>query len=188
MIAIKKYFFQIAALLLLIMPAVCWADFGIRNTEATENVGGTIPVICKLFVTGEGYPDLFSSITPEDFQVGFIETNEGNLMLTVISNTQWKVMVNAEFKPVGKYTKPASDLLVKIRNKNVMDEGSCSGGMFNEAFVDFGALSKEEQVLWMNHESGDYSQARIDYKVLLSPAIDIPGKYSVEVTYTISAP
>jgi hypothetical protein len=54
--------------------------------------------------------------------------------------------------------------------------------------VGFGALSKEEQVLWINHESGDYCQARIDYKVLLSTAIDIPGKYSVSVTYTISAP
>jgi hypothetical protein len=188
MIAIKKYFFQIAALLLLIMPAVCWAGFGIINTEVTEHVGGTIPVIRKLFVTGEGYPDLLSLITLEDFQAGFIETDEGNLMLTVVSNSPWKVMVNAEFKPVGKYIKPASDLLVKIRNKNVMDKGSCSGGTFNEAFVGFGALSKEEQVLWINHESGDYCQARIDYKVLLSTAIDIPGKYSAEVTYTISAP
>ena len=180
---IRYLFITVALVFLLAIPS-----FGLEAPEATEEVGGTIPVICKLFVTGEGYPNLFSSITPEAFQAGFIETNEGNLMLTVVSNTPWKVMVNAEFKPVGKYIKPASDLLVKIKDKTVMDEGSCSGGTFNEAFVDFGALSKEEQVLWMDHESGDHCQARIDYKLLLSSVKDIPGKYSVEVTYTISAP
>jgi hypothetical protein len=179
-----RYLFITAALVFL--SAI--PSFGFEAPEATEEVGGTIPVICKLFVTGEGYPNLFSSISLEDFQAGFIETNEGKLILTVLSNVPWKVMVNSEFKPVGKYIKPASDLLVKIKDKTVMNDGSCSGGSFNEAFVDFGALSEEEQVLWINHESGDYCQARIDYKVLLSTAMDIPGQYSVEVTYTISVP
>ena len=182
-----KYIFVIVVSLV-IMPALCLAEAGVENTEAVEKVGGTIPVIQNVFVSGEGYPDLFSSITPEDFQAGFIETNEGNLILTVVSNAPWKVMVNAEFKPVGKYIKPASDLLVKIKDKAVIEEGVGTGGNFNEAFLDFGHLSKEDQALWMNEEGGDHCQARIDYKVLLSSARDIPGEYSVMVTYTISAP
>jgi len=188
MIAIKKYFFQMAVYLLLTMPVVCWADSGIGDTEGTETVGGSIPVIQKLFVTGEGYSDLFSSITPEDFDAGFKETNEGKVILTVLSNTAWKLSVKGEFRPVGDYVKPASDLLVKIKNKTVFDKAPGSGGAFNNAFADFGPLSNEGQVLWMNEGAGDYCQAVVDYKVLLGPAKDIPGKYLATVTYTISAP
>ena len=172
----------------LIMPVICCADSGMKNTDAAETVGGTIPVIQKLFVAGDGYLDLFSSITPEDFDAGFKETNEGKVILTVLSNTAWKLSVKGEFRPVGNYVKPASDLLIKIRNKTVIDETPGSGGAFNNAFADFGHLSNEEQVLWMNEGTGDYCQAVVDYKVLLSPAKDIPGKYCATVTYTISAP
>jgi len=188
MIAIKKYFFQMTAYLLLIIPIVCWADYGIGDAEDTETVGGTIPVIQKFFVTGDGYSDLFSSITPEDFDAGFKETNEGKVILTVLSNTAWKLSVKGGFRPVGDYVKPASDLLVKIKNKTVIDEAPGSGGAFNKSFADFGPLSNEEQVLWMNEGTGDYCQAVVDYKVLLCPAKDIPGKYLATVTYTISAP
>lgn len=188
MIAIKKYFFQMTACLLLTMPIMCRADSGIGNTEDTETVGGTIPVIQKLFVTGGGYSDLFSSISPEDFDAGFKETNEGKVILTVLSNTAWKLSVKGGFRPVGDYVKPASDLLVKIKNKTIIDEAPGSGRAFNNAFADFGPLSNEEQVLWMNKGTGDYCRAVVDYKVLLSPAKDIPGKYWATVTYTISAP
>ena len=182
-----KYIFVIVVLMV-IMPALCLAEVGAGNTEAAEKVGGTIPVIQKVFVSGGGYPDLFSSINSDDFKRGFKETNEGKVILTVLSNAPWKVSVRGEFKPVENYVKPASNLLVKIKDKTIIEEGAGSGGKFNEAFLDFGPLSKEDQTLWMSEESGDHCRARIDYKVLLSSARDIPGEYSVMVTYTISAP
>jgi hypothetical protein len=174
--------------LLVIMPALCRAEAGVGNTDAAENVGGTIPVIQKVFVSGEGYPNFFSGITVKDYRTGFKETNEGKVILTVLSNAQWKVSVRGEFKPVGKYIKPASDLLIKIKDKTVIDEGIGTGGNVNEVFLDFGPLSSEDQALWMNEEGGDHCQASIDYKVLLSSGKDIPGEYSIVVTYTISAP
>ena len=189
MIKRKKNIFIITGLLLMvIMPALCRAEAEVGNADAAENVGGTIPVICKLFVTGEGYPDLFSSITSADYKAGFRETNEGKVILTVLSNTPWKVSVKGQFKPVGKYVKPASDLLIKIKEKTVIEEGWGSGGTFNENFVNFGPLSSEDQVLWMSKDGGDHCHARIDYKLLLSPAKDIPGEYAVTVIYTISVP
>lgn len=184
MIELKKYFFStMGLLLLLVAPTVCRADTG-----AAEKVGGTIPVIQKVFVSGEGYSDLFSSITAKDFNTGFKETNEGKVVLTVLANAPWKVSARAEFKPVGGYIKPASDLFIKIKDKIIIEEGWGSGGTFNENFVNFGPLSNEDHVLWMNDKSGDHCRARVDYKMLLSPARDIPGAYSVAVTYTISTP
>ena len=184
MIELKKYFFIIMGLLLLLVaPTVCRADTG-----ATEKVGGTIPVIHKLFVTGEGYPNFFSGITTKDYQTGFRATNEGKVILTVLANATWKISVRGEFKPVGEYIKPASDLLIKIKDKAVIEEGVGSGGTFKQDFVDFGPLSNEDQALWMSEESGDHCQARVDYKILLGIARDIPGEYLVVVTYTISTP
>lgn len=188
MIAIKKYLFQMAVILFMSMPTICLAGFEIQKNQATETVGGTIPVIQKVFVSEERYSDLFSSIDIQDFSRGFKETNTGKVVLTVLANAPWKVSAKAEFKPVGGYLKPASDLLIKIKDKTVIEEGWGSGGTFNKNFVSFGSLSNEDQVLWMNDKGGDHCRARIDYKMLLSPMRDIPGEYSVMVTYTISAP
>ena len=188
MIAIKKCLFQMAAILLMTLPALCRVEAGAGNTDAAEKVGGAIPVIQKVFVSGEGYPELFSSIDIEDFLQGFKETKEGKVILTVLANTPWKVSARAKFEPVGNYVKPASDLFIKIKDKTVIKEGTGTGGMFNDAFVDFGPLSNKDHVLWMNDKAGDHCWARIDYKMLLNPTRDIPGEYAVAVTYTISAP
>jgi hypothetical protein len=183
MIELKKYFFiTMGLLLILTTPAACGADTG-----AVEDVGGTIPVIHKLFVTGEGYPDLFSSVTSKDLHNGFKETNTSRVMLTVLANAPWKVSARAEFENVGNYIKPTSDFLIKIKDQAVFD-GRASGGVFDEMFVDFSPLSSENKRIWMNENGGNYCQAGIDYKILLSPVKDIPGEYTVTVTYTISAP
>lgn len=189
MIKHRKYTFIIAWLVLaIIIPVLCWAGSGMKNIEATEKVGGTIPVIHKLFVTGEGCPDLFSSVTSEDLHNGFKEINKEMVTLTVLANAPWKVSARAEFKPVGSYIKPASDLLIKIKDKAVIEEGWGSGGTFNKNFVNFGHLSNEDHVLWMNDKSGDHCRAKVYYRMLLSASRDIPGEYLVTITYTISVP
>lgn len=184
MIELKKLFFITMGLLLLpIAPTVCRADIG-----AVEKVGGAIPVIHKIFVTGERRPDLFSSVTSEDLHNGFKEINKEMVTLTVLANAPWKVSARAEFKPVDGYIKPASDLLIKIKGKIVIEEGWGSGGTFNENFVSFRSLGNEDQVLWIDDKSGDHCQARVYYRMLLSASRDIPGNYRVTVTYTISTP
>jgi len=184
MMELKKYFFiTMRLLLLLIVPTVCQADTG-----AVEKVGGTIPVIHKIFVTEERRPELFSSVTSEDLHNGFKEINKEMVTLTVLANAPWKVSARAEFKPVDGYIKPASDLFIKIKDKTVIEEGWGTGGTFNENFVDFGALGNEDRVLWIDDKSGDHCQARVYYRMLLSASKDIPGNYGVTVTYTISTP
>jgi len=186
---IKHTFFIIFLSLILanIAPNPCHADPTQKNSTS-ENVGGTIPIIQKIYVSGEGYPDLFSSIDVNDFLRGFKETNTGKVLLTVLSNTPWKVSARAEFKPVGNYTKPSSDFFIKIKDKTSLTKANGSGGMFNDAFVDFSPLKEEDQVLWSNNKGGDHCQAKMDYRLRLNPSKDIPGDYAVTVTYTISSP
>ncbi|MBW2545014.1 MAG: hypothetical protein JRD43_06030 [Deltaproteobacteria bacterium] len=129
-----KYIFVIVVLMV-IMPALCLAEAGREETAAIEKVGGTIPVIQKVYVSGEGNPDLFSSIGIENFLRGFKETNTGRVVLTVLANAPWKVSARTEFKPVGGYIKPASDLLVKIKDKTVVEKGAGTGGNFNERYL-----------------------------------------------------
>ncbi len=188
MISPEKYPIRMAAaLLLILLSLVGHIDAGAANRDATEGVGGTIPIIQRVSVSGEGYPDLFSSIDIEDFSRGFKETKDGRVLLAVLSNAPWRVSVRAHFKPVGSYLKPASDLLVKIREMALLDDGAGSGGRFAGRFVDFGALSDKDQLLWAGDTGGDHYRARIDYRLLLSPVRDIAGDYLVTVTYTIGA-
>lgn len=188
MIVIKKYFFQVITILAMFIPIICLADYDTQNNQTIEKVGGTIPVIQKVYVSGEGYPDLFSSIDINDFLQGFKETSTGKVLLTVLSNTPWKVSARAKFNPVGNYTKLASDFLIRIKDKFLVTERNGSGGIFNEDFLDFGPLKDENQVIWSNKNGGNHCQATIDYRLRLNSAKDIPGDYAVMVTYTISSP
>jgi hypothetical protein len=156
----------------LLLPTVCRAQ--VSDVEALQYVGGNIPIIRKIEVSGAGYSDFFSTITA----------------LTVTANDKWKVLVRATlFTQVEDYIKPVSDLLLKIKDKTVVNEDEGNGGNFNNTFIDFAPLREQDQVLWSNTDSGDNGcTAKIDFKVLLNAAKDMPGTYTTTVTYTISAP
>lgn len=171
-----------------IVPIIGWADE--TDIDDFQYVGGTIPIIRIIEVSGSGYANFFSTITAEDYAVGFKATDEGATTLTVTANTEWKVLVkNTSFTPIEGYVKPAADLHLKIKNKTVVHEGEGDGGSLSEAFTDFAPLSETPQVLWSNTSTGDNGcTADIDFKVLLNAAEDIPGIYTTTVTYTVSAP
>ena len=170
-----------------LLPGVCTGD---TEQDALQFVGGNIPIIRKIEVSGTGYSDLFSTITADDYAVGFKESDKGSTTLAVTANEKWKVLVkNTSFTPIKGYVKPASDLHLRIKNKTVVHEGEGDGGTLNPVFTDFTPLTEQAQVLWSNISTGDNGCiAKIDFKVLLNAAKDIPGIYTTTVTYTISAP
>jgi hypothetical protein len=172
----------------LLLPTVCRAQ--VSDVEALQYVGGTIPIIRKIEVSGAGYSDFFSTITAIDYTEGFKASNAGLTTLTVTANDKWKVLVRATlFTQVEDYIKPVSDLLLKIKDKTVVNEDEGNAGNFNNTFIDFAPLREQDQVLWSNTDSGDNGcTAKIDFKVLLNAAKDMPGTYTTTVTYTISAP
>ena len=179
-----KYLFFTATLSCLFS----FPGFAFETPEAGQKVGGSIPVIRRVSVDEGGIADLFSSIDAEDFRAGYKRPGKESACITVVANAPWKVGVKAAFKPLETYTKPASDLLIKIRDKQNFTADAGSGGTFDAVFMDFAPLSDTAQSLWMDDAGGDHCQARIDYKILLSPAQDVPGTYAVTVTYTIGAP
>ena len=171
-----------------LLPIACWAEE--TNIDALQYVGGNIPIIRKVEVSGSGYTDFFSRITADDYADGFKASDEGGTTLTVTANVEWKVLVKAEpFTQVEDYIKPTSDLLLKIKDKSVKNQGEGNGGNFSTTFIDFAPLSDQDQILWSNTENGDNGcTAKIDFKVLLNAAKDKPGTYTTTVTYTICAP
>lgn len=171
-----------------LLPFVCSAEE--TNIDALQYVGGTIPIIRKVEVTGSGYADFFSTITADDYANGFKASDEGATTLAVTANKPWKVLVrNMPFTPVEEYVKLASDLYLRIKDKTVVHEGEGNGGTLSETFTDFVPLGEQDQVLWANTTGGDNGcTAKIDFKVLLNAARDIPGTYTTTVTYTICAP
>ncbi|SMC63714.1 hypothetical protein SAMN02746065_10671 [Desulfocicer vacuolatum DSM 3385] len=186
----KKTLYKFLSTLLVMggVPMIAWADE--TDIDDFQYVGGTIPIIRIVEVSGSGYANFFSSITAEDYAVGYKETNNGATTLTVTANTEWKVLVkNDSFTPIEGYVKPASDLHLKIKNKTVVNEGEGDGGTLSDVFTNFAPLSETAQVLWSNTSTGDNRcTADIDFKVLLNAAKDIPGIYTTTVTYTVSAP
>ncbi len=184
----KKAIGKMVGVLVILFPHFCLA--GETHIDALQYVGGTIPIIRKVEVSGPGYADLFAGITAADYAAGFKASDEGATTLGVTANTPWKVSVKATpFTPVEGYVKPAGDLHLKIRERRVVHEGEGHGGIFNEIFIDFRPLSDQGQVLWSNIHGGDNGcTAKIDFKVLLNAARDLPGTYTTTVVYTISAP
>jgi len=174
--------------IMMLLPFVCRAEE--TNIDALQYVGGAIPIIRKVEVTGSGYADFFSMITADDYEVGFKASEDGTTTLNVTANIEWKVLVKtAPFTKVEEYVKPASDLHLRIKDKTVVHEGEGNGGTLGETFTGFAPLGELDQVLWANTTGGDNGcTAKIDFKVLLNAAIDIPGTYTTTVTYTICAP
>ena len=173
---------------ILLLPFVCSAEE--TNIDALQYVGGNIPIIRKVEVSGPGYTNFFSSVTADDYAVGFKSSEDGATTLTVTANIEWKVLVKATpFTPVEEYVKPASDLHLKIKDKTVVHEGQGNGGTLSATFTDFAPLGEQDQILWSNTTGGDNGcTANVDFKVLLNAAEDIPGTYTTTVTYTICAP
>jgi hypothetical protein len=110
-----------------------------------------------------------------DFENGKKEKRRANILIVTDNVNAWKVMVktdNNDMGVVGNYTKPISDFLWRATG------------------------SYATQTSYTNITNYDVEAARgakgtnfivyIDAQVLLSWARDIPGKYNLVVTYTVT--
>jgi hypothetical protein len=121
--------------LMMLLPFVCRAEE--TNIDALQYVGGTIPIIRRVEVSGPGYADFFSTVMADDYAAGFKASENGATTLTITANKAWKVLVRTmPFTKIEEYVKPASDLHLRIKDKTVVHEGEGNGGTLSETFTD----------------------------------------------------
>jgi hypothetical protein len=174
-------------LALLLIAAIVAASPAFAVDTDTENsvVGGTIPELCQLRIAGT-VADLLT-LTQDGsgeaaYDAGFINSAANATVLTIDANTAWVLSVTATaWAANGAYTKPLTDLLLHITNAQA---GTDPGG-YVAGFVSPPAAT--DPMLTDAAAGVSNREVRIQTRVALSWADDIPGIYSTTLVYTLAA-
>ena len=148
--------------------------------DETSGVAMNIPSISKLTISGsDQLINLLQDASGEAaYEAGYIQGKGNKPTLIVDSNTNWKlsVRVSSGWNWVDNYHKATRDLKLKIKSKTGHQTG----------FFNFTPLSlREQEIATCAAGVGDdtyYGQ----YRILLDWEKDIPGNYTVIITYTLS--
>ena len=154
-----------------------------ESDTQNSTVGGTIPELCQLGITGNlsGLLTLTQDGTGETaYDAGFVESTTNATVLTLDANKKWSLGVNysgAGWTCPGSYDKAESDLLIKITNSPT--------GTIQNSFDSYIAPTDTKAAM-LTHTAGVSNNAvNIQTRVLLDWTKDIPGAYSVTLVYTM---
>jgi len=173
----KKHFFIIG----FIFIAILLNHSGLHADEdETAGVTMNIPSICKLVITSsDQIIDLSQDASGEAaYEAGYFDGAGNKPGLVVYSNTNWKlsVKVGSDWSIVDTYKKDTADLKLKVTSESGRQTG----------FLDFSALSLTDQEI-ATHGGGVGAEIYdCQYRILLDWAEDIPGSYTIILTYTLS--
>ncbi len=160
-------------------PAALAAD---ESDTATSEVGGTIPELCQLAVGGVGTAALLTLAQDGSgetaYDAGFVESAADAIILTIDANKQWQLgALRDTWTCPGAYDKDEADLLIQITNVPT--------GTIQDAFDDYHTLELVNTVM-LDHPTGvSDNTVEIQVKVLLDWTQDIPGAYSITITWTM---
>ncbi len=141
-----------------------------------------IPRLSQLVINGDvsSLLTLTADGTAEAcFDGGYVQSASDATTLTLNTNDVWDLSarLGGTWICPGSYDKDESDLLVRISNTPT---GTIQNGA--SAFI---ALTGSDQVI-LSHDSGvTDNQVALQTRVLLDWTRDIPGSYSINVTYTL---
>lgn len=175
----RTILFTAVASLLIAMPA--WAADDVD--EVTSVVGGTIPELCQIILSGTGNAALMT-VTQDGtgepaYDAGYIESAADAVILTLDANMAWQLGCNyqaAWTDPAG-YDKAEADLEVKITAKDT--------GTYANSFDSYQAVPAAKTAM-LTHTAGvSNNVVNIQTRVLLDWTKDIPGVYSITVVYTM---
>ncbi|MDP2911763.1 MAG: hypothetical protein Q8N76_05480 [Candidatus Omnitrophota bacterium] len=142
--------------------------------------------ISLFLIAGYVYPASFSLktqpksvnmgiVTASDYQNGFQEKIQANLLHINSNDDDWKVMVRTDDSSmgvIGSYTKPVSDLQWRAQGTYATQTTYTSVSNYDIEVA--------------RGPRGSVKNLFIDYKVLLSWAKDVPGDYYITLLYTLT--
>lgn len=166
----------LAIVLATALPAVAVDDV---DTD-TSTIGGTIPELAQLVVGGAGAAALLTlaqdGAGETAYDAGGIASAADAIQLTVDANKQWQLgaLVGVWTDPVG-YNKAEADMEIQITNSPT---GTIQGGA-----ATYVGLSTSNLVI-LDHTAGvSDNQVDIQANVVLDWTQDIPGVYSIVITW-----
>lgn len=158
------------------------AAFAAEDVDTqTSTVGGTIPELAQIAVAGDqsALLTLGQDGTGESaYDAGFIESAANGVVLTLDANKKWELdaSVGNWTDPVG-YDKDENDLWVKITNVPTGTIQNGAASYINLSAVDLAILDHTAGV----SDNGVDIQVKVD----LDWTQDIPGAYSIVLTWTM---
>ncbi len=169
-----------AAIVLTLLAFPVWAAD--ETDTQTSAVGGTMPELCQIAISG----DLTALLTlaqdgtgETSYDAGFVESAADATILTLDANKAWQLSVkyNAVWSCPGAYDKAETDLLIMISNSPT--------GTIQDSF-DANHVVTASNVVMLSHTAGvSDNTVNIQTRVLLDWTQDIPGVYSITLTYTM---
>ena len=153
-----------------------------EQDTATSEVAGTIPELCQLVVSGVGTATLLTLVQDGSgesaYDAGFVESAANAIILTVDANKNWQLGAKRNsWTCPGTYDKAEDDLTIKISNSPT--------GTIQNSFDSYHTLTPSNVVM-LSHTAGVSDNAvNMQVKVLLDWTQDIPGAYTITITWTM---
>lgn len=164
----RKAFLALAILAALSAQGVSAQNPAVSSRTGTAQI--TIPTLLHIDVSNLAVS--FGSPTFDDFDAGLIAATSGASVIDTRGNVVHDVTIVADAAAfTGPYTKPASDLQWSI-------DGGTSWTSLSTTATDVATAVAR---------GTNASVATVDYQLLLDAALDVPGTYSLDFTYTVVA-
>lgn len=172
----------VTCLLASLSAAVC-SDLHARQRAVRQaTILCVISKVCDLGIASDFIWSFMEDGSGEvAFEQGYTESAPDQTTLTISTNASWHLDVGAGSWtcPPG-YDKAEGDLLVRISNRPI--------GTIQNGYEDYRSpppLASREAMI--EHGEGvEGNKVELQYRVLLDWERDIPGSYSINVTYTLS--
>lgn len=153
-----------------------------ESDTRTSTVGGTMPELCQIGIAGDlsGLLTLAQDGSGETaYDAGFVTSTATATTLTLDANKAWALGVHysSAWSCPGTYNKAESDLLIQITNVPT--------GTINNGYEGYTSPPGAKQNM-LDHTAGvSNNSVEIQTRVLLDWTADIPGAYSITLTYTM---
>ena len=167
------------AALMLVVGARTGAGEVIRETSILCEV----PRFATLTITGDvsGLMTLAQDGTGStQYDAGFMESNPDAVVLSCSTNCNWDLgaRLATNWSCPGVYDKPESDLFIRM--------GSHTGGTVQNEADSYVNLTDSNLLILAGAAGALNTKAKMQHKILLDWTRDVPGDYSITITYTLT--
>jgi hypothetical protein len=172
-----------AALVIALLALAGWVGTGSGELIRETSILLEVPRFATLTITGDvsGLMTLSQDGTGEvRYDAGYLESDPEAVLLSCSTNSSWDLgaRLATGWTCPGAYDKPESDLYIRM--------SSHSGGTVQNGADSYVNLTDSNLQLLAGAAGALNVEAEIQHKILLDWTRDIPGSYSITVTYTLT--